>query len=406
MTATANQPAFPSLPFGKLGTQGEFLQIPVGDVSVKLTRKLNKQVEYLPSPVGQGFKDVKWERNQLAEAGVYTLEAETADLSLAVPLAQWREQVTHDFPNQMVSGRGSAGAKRLAEFARGLLTVTARLHRDHWRLGLVDLDNLYLIERDGAISVFLPDLGFAWMGTIALAKPNWLKVDETRDQMLWAEERLTRQYAAPSQYQQFLKTPWEELVQRDLRLVARLLRFLLTGDLAGARPAGAGRCPVWKVIGAAEAGQFQDNETGSAAENMLAALLTGLETRGSAVPSTATGTRGNRTRWWLAAALLVVLGGAVGLGWFFSRETVVQKAIAEVNQTDDIAEKARKAVALSALPGLSPEDRKTIAQVQAATRAQLLDEIKRSWRAAQQGAHLPLRTRELRDLLDKLPDNP
>jgi hypothetical protein len=210
--------------FGKLGATAAFLPIPAGNLTVKLTRAVGDAVEYVsPPPVGQGLKALRWERDPLAGPAVYTLKAATADLAAAVPLSRWRNAVAGDFPDRTALNRKSAGARRLAEFARALLTFTAALHRARWRLGLVEPDNLYLIERE-TTDVFLPDLGFAWVGTVSLAKPNWLRA-EAQDRTLWEEERTTRQYAAPIHYQKYLPSvAWDDVVQRDLRLVARVLR--------------------------------------------------------------------------------------------------------------------------------------------------------------------------------------
>ena len=317
------------------------------------------------------------------------------------------------FRDGIVANHKSPQAQRLLEFARGLLTIVAALHQHQWRLGLTDPENLYLIEGQ-TTQVFLPDLGFAWVGTITLAKPSWLK-EEATDLDLWAEDRGTRQYAAPTHYRKYLPdADWEALVQKDLRLVARLFRFVLTGQVKGSEPARAGHCPVWRVIHEAEAGRFVTTENASAAEKMLHAMLTRLGTRGAAPPPPS-------SNWGavLAFLLLIVGGSAVGLWWLFFAnapnpmdagkdppDRPRPDAIAAAAAIPDLAERARAALQLRQDPNLSPEDKEAIATLLARMREELLEEIRKNWAAAQKGEHLPLRTRELMDLLNQIPEAP
>ena len=422
----------PGLPsFGKLGTTSAFLPIPVGDVVVKLTRVLGQAVVYLPPPVGQGLKGLRWERDQFAgtpTSPAFSLKADTSDLRAAVSLSEWRSQIRASFPDGAVTNRKLDAVRRLAEFARGLLTFTADLHRQKWRLGLIDTDNLYLIERPptstepARTEVFLPDLGFAWVGTISLAAPNWLRTEDARDNALWSEDRNTRQYAAPLHYQRdkALAGAWNELVGRDLRVIARLIKYALTGDVTTREPAAAAKCPVWKVIRNAEAGKYEQTDTGSAAENMLADLL--KELRAPIEPSINPGgslqpTRRSK-RLPILLGVLLVAGGTLAGWWFLVRDNLdgkgtdaqgvtasgtsvtPQEKLAEtqVLEATDLVAKGRAAAELAKINPNHP--------LVAKTRQELLDEIQRQWNIAQAKGHNPLITRELVDALKQLPESP
>ncbi len=437
MRPTTNQVLPVVSAVGKLGAACTFPPIPAGNVLVKLVRAVGDAVEYVEPPqgVGQGFKGLKWERDPHEGQAAFTLKAATADLAAALPLAQWRAAVAADFPDRTALQRRSAGARRLAEFARGLLTVTAALHRARWRLGLVEPDNLYLLERE-TTDVFLPDLGFAWVGTISLAKPNWLRAED-HDRDLWAEERATRQYAAPIHYQKYLPSvPWDQLVQRDLRLVARLLRFVLTGSVGGTEPANASRCPVWRVIRDAEAGRFVDTDKGFAAENMLSALLAGMK----APPEPATGDdhkkKPHRGQWVPALLLVLLLGaGAVGIWYFLNRpgdgnatpnsemakgsngttgktsptgRAVPPDTSRVPPKVDDLADRVTKAPNVIAKGRAAVDLGKVDPRhpLVAQTRAELWAAYKEAYRKAQGGEHLPLRTQEILGLFKQLPESP
>jgi hypothetical protein len=416
--------------FGKLQSAVALLPPTAGSRDLKLTRGVTEDTDYAepPGEVGQGIKGWVWVKDPGAAQKVYTLKAPRADLEAAVPLAEWRDRVRADFPNGVVANRRSPAARRLAEFARRLLSLTADLHRNNWRLGLVDTDNVYLVEDAAAntTAVFLPDLGFAWLGRIVTTAPNWLAGGTE----LWGEKRVTRQCAAPKHRESHpAGAEWPELVQRDLRVAARLLKFVLTGDVRKDAPPDAGGCPVWKVIRKAEGGGYTDTDAGLAAENMLAELLAGL--RAPPEPGPAPQKTGGSATAVLVSLVLLLAAGAAGWWFFFLRE---HEQVASTGtpgpgtgpdrpgpgpppkhkppeprvEPGTAADKVRKAPNLlekgKAAVELSKSDPKH--ELVARTRAELWAAYKEAYRQAHLGEHLPLRSQELLALFNQLPETP
>jgi hypothetical protein len=316
--ADAN-PTFPS--FGLLGSTAAFVPIPVGNATVKLSRTVGNEVVYAAPPPGHGIGVTRWDKDPLAGPNGYAVKLPTADLRPLVSVRQWRRVYAESFPDGWVNHRHSPAAKQLTEFARGLLTHTAALHRHGWRLGLLSPDTVYLSSSDPA-RVFLPDLGFAWVGQMALTKPAWLGTEPT-DLHLWGEERKVRQFCAPEQYRTRHPSAKEpaELVQQDLRVVAQLLAFMLTGHVGGAEPAGARKCPVWNTIRAAAAGKFIGTDDVSPAEQMLEHLLTGLKAPLDIAPPAYTEPKkgGAGLLFALLFVALVLGGGALGIWWLWQK---------------------------------------------------------------------------------------
>ncbi len=317
--ADAN-PTIPS--FGLLGSTAAFVPIPVGNATVKLSRTVGNDVVYAAPPPGHGVGVMKWDKDPLAGPTGYAVKLPTAQVRTLVSVRQWRRVYGESFPDGVIGHRHSPAAKQLTEFARGLLGHSAELHRHGWRLGLLSPDTAYLSSSDPA-RVFLPDLGFAWVGQMALTKPAWLSSDPT-DLPLWGEERKARQLCAPEQYAKrhpSANAP-AELVQQDLKVVARLLAFMLTGQIGGPEPAAAKRCPVWNTVRTATAGKFTGSEEMSPAEQMLEHLLTGMKVPPvpGPPPPDRGGTKGGLgLPLALAFVFLVLAGGAVGIWYLWQK---------------------------------------------------------------------------------------
>ena len=332
--ADAN-PTFPS--FGLLGSSAAFVPIPVGNATVKLSRTVGNDVTYLPPPGGHGAGVTKWDKDPLAGANGYAVKLPTAQVRSLVSVRQWRRVYAESFPDGVIGNRHSPAAKQLTEFARGLLAQAAELHRHHWRFGLLSPDTAYLSSSDPA-RVFLPDLGFAWLGQMALTKPAWLSSEPT-DLPLWGEERKARQLCAPEQYAKrhpSANAP-AALVQHDLKVIAQLLAYMLTGQIGGPAPAGAKRCPVWNTIHTATAGKFVGTDDTSPAEQMLEHLLTGMKaplelpTKGGAAPK-----KGGAGLWVaLAFVFLVLAGGAAGIWYMWQKGQQVATGTSDSATTTD-----------------------------------------------------------------------
>lgn len=289
--------------FGKLGTTSP--PSSPGAPVVKLARTVGDGVTYQAPPGGQGTKPSTWERDPLA-VGVpagsksFVLEMEARDGADAISFENWRARVAEDFAGGTIRNLRTVGVRELANVADALFVVVVRWHAAQWRVGMLDVDNFYVV-RPGAADcrVFLPDTGFTWSSEIDWAKPKWLK-EEPRDALLWKEPRQTRQYVAPTDY---LKAPglvdWADLAQRDIRVVARLLKYALTGDVAGVEPVGS-RCTLWKVIQAAEEGKYTD----------AVALREAVRVALKYVPQSETSHPPESRPWRLSA----VLGGVLMLG--------------------------------------------------------------------------------------------
>ncbi len=332
--ASDANPTIPS--FGLLGSSAAFVPIPVGNATVKLSRTVGNDVTYMPPPGGHGAGVTKWDKDPLAGQNGYAVKLPTAQVRALVSVRQWRRVYAESFPDGVIGNRHSPAAKQLTEFARGLLSHAAELHRHHWRLGLLSPDTAYLSSSDPA-RVFLPDIGFAWLGQMALTKPAWLSSEPT-DVPLWGEERKARQLCAPEQYAKrhpSAKNP-AELVQQELKVVARLLAFMLNGQIGGPEPATAKRCPVWNTIHAATAGKFVGTDDTSPAEQMLEHLLTGMKAPLDPPPKGAAPKKGGAGLWLaLAFVFLVLGGGAAGIWWLWQKGQQVATATSDSSTPTD-----------------------------------------------------------------------
>ncbi len=332
--ATDANPTIPS--FGLLGSAAAFVPIPVGNATVKLSRTVGNDVVYAAPPGGHGIGVTKWDKDPLAGANGYALKLPTAQVRALVSVRHWRRVYADSFPDGVIGNRHSPAAKQLTEFARGLLGHAAELHRHNWRLGLLSPDTAYLSSSDPA-RVFLPDLGFAWLGQMALTKPAWLSSEPT-DVPLWGEERKARQLCAPEQYAKrhpSANAP-ADLVQHDLKVVARLLAFMLNGQIGGPEPAGAKRCPVWNTVRTATAGKFVGTDDTSPAEQMLEHLLTGMKAPLDPVPKGTAPKKGGAGLWVaLAFVALVLGGGAAGIWWLWQKGQQVATGTSDSSTSTD-----------------------------------------------------------------------
>jgi hypothetical protein len=313
-------PTFPS--FGLLGSTAAFVPIPVGNATVKLSRKVGNDVAYAVPPAGHGAGVAKWDKDPIAGPTGYAVKVPTATVRTLVSVRQWRAVYADGFPDGTVPNRSSPATKQLAEFARGLLSFAAELHRHGWRLGLLSPDSVYLSSADPS-AVFLPDLGFAWVGQNPLTKPAWLATDPT-DGVWWGEDRKLRQLCSPEHLRgrHPSANDTDALAQQDLRVVARLLAFMLTGKAGGPEPAGARRCPVWATARAAQAGEFTGANDATPAEQMLDHLFAGLKAplEPAAGPRKPEPKRGGIGVWLaLAFVLLVLGGGGAGIWWLWQK---------------------------------------------------------------------------------------
>ena len=417
--ADAN-PTIPS--FGLLGSTAAFVPIPVGNATVKLSRTVGNDVTYIPPPAGHGAGVAKWDKDPLAGANGYAVKLPTAQVRALTSVRQWRRVYGESFPDGVVGNRHSPAAKQLTEFARGLLTHAAELHRSGWRLGLLSPDTAYLSSSDPA-RVFLPDLGFAWLGQMALTKPAWLS-SEPADAPLWGEERKLRQLCAPEQYGKrhpAANAP-AELVQQDLKVVGRLLAFMLTGQIGGPEPAGAKRCPVWATVRAANAGQFTGTDDTSPAEQMLEHLLTGMRAPLDTTPKATPAKKGGGLGLLLALlfVFLVLAGGAVGIWWLWQKgmqtatgtsdgSTPTETGTTPTTDTTPTTEPkppATEPKPPTPLPGegiielakKSPNDPKVIAAL-----SELRGEVRKLYPEARAGSVAAARrARDLQDLIDQI----
>ncbi len=317
--ADAN-PTFPS--FGLLGSTAAFVPIPVGNATVKLSRKVGNDVAYAAPPTGHGAGVAKWDKDPIAGPTGYAVKVPTAAVRTLVSVRQWRAVYADGFPDGAVSNRNSPAVKQLAEFARGLLAFAAELHRHGWRLGLLSPDTVYLSSAEPA-DVFLPDLGFAWVGQNQLTKPHWLTTEPT-DGAWWGEDRKLRQLCSPEQVRGRHPSAGDPdaLAQQDLRVVAKLLAFMLTGKVGGPEPVGARRCPVWATVRAATTGEFTGTNDASPADQMLEHLFAGLKAPlEPAGPKKPPARKKGGAGMWLALAfvLLVLGGGAAGIWWLWQK---------------------------------------------------------------------------------------
>lgn len=226
--------------FGLLGSTGVVREIRQDRVVV-LTRPKTDCLDYQESPIGQGLDNLSWSlRHNDSSNGNdrYELQVPLETARNLCTLREWRAAHETEFPKQTISNYRAASTQQLYGIADALLAVAGKLHDQQWRLGLLTPDNLYLdVRNPAAVRVFLPDLGFAYLGD-PKAGPLWL-FKQTDDLTWWDEDRSLCQLTAPIQYrishpaltgQDLLP---QDQIQRDLTLIANLLRFCVTGQPTG-----------------------------------------------------------------------------------------------------------------------------------------------------------------------------
>ena len=401
-----------SLPtYGLLGSTWAFAPVPLGRTVIKVSRSVAANVEYLEPPFGIGLEGVRWERDRATEPPGYMFKANATDLTGLISLEDWRTQLQSQFPDRMISDSRSSGTKQVTNFARKLFKMTSDLHAAGWRLGLLHPKSVYLRPSDPA-QIILPDLGFAWLGTIEAVKPHWLK-DETEDAAWWGENRLHRQYAAPAHVKRHPKAVTNsEFIQQDLHNIAQLLKYLVTGSVAATLPA---ECPLGQVV--AKVGREQYATADAMRDDLLERLRAPVEltvasrhkTQKSIIPIIAG----------LAIALIAVLGLGVYLLYkpkpvdteiaikqnteppkpitpaiIPTDPTTIQELVDGIDKSKTLEEAARAAARLAAKDPNHPK----VAQ----TREKLLTEIRATWIIAQKDGHVPGRSMILNDLYKQL----
>src|SRR5579883_545276 len=227
--------------FGKLVADVVTPSYPPG--TVRLVRQITSdpaRVRYDKPPVGSGSRvgSPSWVGSQ---DGTYQLTA-PADLAKAVQLAEWGPILCGRLADP---SRRAAAEKQFNALAKALFGVTAQLHNAGWRLGLSDPDNVYVLPApDGTVEVFLPDLGFVWIGSGEVGgwedeetRPGWLPATPPYPG-LWPEPAWQQQLAAPDVLKEYHPafrnvpdpTRLPAAVQKeDLQVAARLLAFARTG---------------------------------------------------------------------------------------------------------------------------------------------------------------------------------
>jgi hypothetical protein len=324
------------MPLDELGAVGGEAKQDAGG-NVTFVRPYSPGWDFQPSPEGQFPMQSGGLRWRPLESSKWELKIPAATANRMAspfrPLKDWRQ--AH------VASNGEFPRPLAIAFAKRLLLSIANLHQQGWRPGLASMRGLYVgIDKAGEVQLFLPDLGFAWIGSEGPFP--W-----TRDELLpahlkgagddrWADElAVARQFSSPKHLTKHhpdcrrndadaAATDVETftipavLVRRDVATASRLVRFVLTGQAS----AGAvTRVPrgVLTVLDEAERGQH------ATANALLTSLLTAFGAPGE--PGDQPGGKGEKTsrgaaRWVVVAtALLVLLGlGAwkreMVRGWF------------------------------------------------------------------------------------------
>lgn len=315
---TVQQAAF-ALPFDELGAVGGEARQEAGG-NVTFVRQLSPGWEFQPSPDGQlpmqpgGLRwrpaeSLKWELKVPATAA-------SRMASPFLPLKEWRQ--AH------VAANGEFPRPLAIAFAKRLLQCIDRLHQQGWRPGLTSMRSLYVgIDKTNEVQLFLPDLGFAWIGSEGPFP--WTKDEYLPDHLKgpgderWSDElAVARQFSSPKHLTKHhpecrrsdadavpdtdgFAVP-AALVRRDVATASRLVRFVLTGQASAGAVTRAPRA-VLTVFDEADRGQH------ATATALLAALLPAF---GAPVDSDDGGKKGKKAaqgagRWVIPATALLAL---------------------------------------------------------------------------------------------------
>jgi hypothetical protein len=216
-------------------------------------------------------------------------------------------------------GPGDADLKLLDWVVHQLLQVTAALHHANGSIGLLHPRNVLWYHGANGPRLVLPDVGFVWReGFVA---PPWLRRDgafaplwdrepETLNTLRFTAEADAR--AADGETRD---------AQSDLRTLSRLFDWVLSGQARRQVPPPRegdeqSKAQVWSTLEAAQKQRVQNAEAlGAALDRPGHRLSDYFRAAGPPEPP--------RQRWWRnvlpAAAVVVALVGATGVGYFLIR---------------------------------------------------------------------------------------
>jgi hypothetical protein len=170
--------------------------------------------------------------------------------SLAQTLGDLARNLRQQAAQRPYTDRRHHDLQDLDQAVASLLQVVADLHARHWQVGLLNPENIVLANQQGELKAVLVDLGFWFDATKKVAPPAWLTANPFAP--LWGNDD-------PQQRQQAWAESDPAFPQSDLQLLARLLAYLLTGQMPpspDALPTGHRAAPVWHTLWRALRGEL------------------------------------------------------------------------------------------------------------------------------------------------------
>ncbi len=263
--------AKPATPAGRIGKVGVTAWVPLTRLAafpngLSRTRCPETVVYQAPPPeVRVAGCEFRWLESNTPAGRLFEMPLADEVWSRAISLSEWRERLAALGPDP--DPREPAAAE-VDGFARRLLDLTEALHAHEWRLGLVDPTNLYVVQKPGvAPTLILLDLGFVWLPdgnppwTDVLSRPTWLQ-KQAEFAAINPDPAACQQLSFPDAWKRHL--PYVHATHgnpvpdpgrlSDLKLVARLFAYLLTGTVGSVTLTPA-RNGAWGILVGVESGR-------------------------------------------------------------------------------------------------------------------------------------------------------
>lgn len=248
----ATNPVPPPLTWGIIGTSNRVEPLTIVPGATGVVRLLSNDVRYSRPPNGVAWSEIANEpgRFEMVWPGDPTATQSLAGIATAARQAAGLE-------GPLPSGHPAAA--RLDEAVFALFATVDRLQSQGWGIGLLTPTNIILDSDNGQTTATLVDLGFTWIGDFgdppwdaSPGRPEWLEPSAGMNPaaLAWDRPPAEQQFAQPSGGL-FVPAP-----EHDLRTLARIVGWALTGSPIREIPPHGSHAPVWAVLSDMMAGKY------------------------------------------------------------------------------------------------------------------------------------------------------
>ena len=265
--APAGKPA--ALSWGLIGTVNRIESLTVVPGVTGIVRLASSDIRYARPPTDVGWTEIASEPGRYEM--VWPADPESARSLMAIADDARRAARTGGpLPQNHPAGQ------RLDEAITALVIAVDRLQSQQWGVGLLTPAGV-LIARDDAGTTAVPvDLGYTWVGDFgdppwdaSPGRPDWLSPSAADNPgvLAWDRPPAEQQSAQPT------GGPFAPSPECDLRTLARVIAWALTGTPSKALKAAGSRAPIWALLQEMVDDQF--TSAGEVLPRLKAALPSG-----------------------------------------------------------------------------------------------------------------------------------